>query len=139
MSIFETSGPIDVDTGRWKGVPAPEVIEEIEAQGQIAFVNSTTLPIKIQLPWHDIGLDTQRLYTQEEAEAEFTKIGIILGDPVDDTFREAKLPEGWKKVPSDHSMWSSIVDDRGEERVLIFFKAAPYDYNAHMFIPSEKK
>jgi|ERR1043166_1276896 hypothetical protein len=117
MSTFDTIGPVDPDTGRWKGVPEPDVIEEIEAAGQSAFVESTLLPIQL-------GIDT----TQEQIEA----LGVVLGEPVDELFRKAVLPTGWKKVALDHHMWSIVVDETGTERLSIFFKAAPYDRRAFM-------
>jgi hypothetical protein len=42
----------------------------------------------------------------------------------------AKLPAGWKKVATEHSMWSDLLDDQGRKRAAIFFKAAFYDYSA---------
>ena len=47
-------------------------------------------------------------------------------------FQEVILPAGWKKVRTDHSMWSKLVDDKGRERASIFYKAAFYDRSAHM-------
>jgi hypothetical protein len=46
------------------------------------------------------------------------------------------LPPGWKVVPTDHSMWSDLVDAKGEKRASIFYKAAFYDRDA--FIRIEK-
>jgi sorbitol-specific phosphotransferase system component IIBC len=42
------------------------------------------------------------------------------------------LPDGWKIVPTSHALWSDLVDDKGRKRAAIFFKAAFYDYNAHI-------
>lgn len=131
MSDKETIGPIDPDTGRFKGVPEPRVTEEIEAAGQAAFVNSTTLPIRI------LGrylADENRVQSNEEAEADIDALGVVLGAPVDETFRNAVLPPGWTKAPSDHAMWSYVRDETGADRIAVFFKAAPYDYRAEMRI-----
>lgn len=45
---------------------------------------------------------------------------------------ECEFPPGWKKEPTDHSMWSKLMDDKGRERAAIFYKAAFYDQSAHV-------
>lgn len=62
--------------------------------------------------------------------------GIKHGEVTDKIFYSVTLPEGWKLVPTDHSMWSKLVDGNGSERAAIFFKAAFYDYNAHLSVSS---
>ena len=93
-----------------------------EAQGQRSFVGSDTLPT-------DMGrhsdYDTKAIL--EAAGVKF--FGVIEGD---DMFQYVELPKGWKKVATDHSMWSKLVDDKGRERASIFYKAAFYDRSAHM-------
>jgi len=49
-----------------------------------------------------------------------------------DLFIECVMPAGWKKVPTDHSMWSNLLDDKGRIRANIFYKAAFYDRDAFM-------
>jgi hypothetical protein len=92
-------------------------IENMEADGQRQLVNSAKLPTDFNF------------CTREEFEA----LGFTFGevDP-DGMFQEATLPEGWERKGSDHAMWSYIVDERGFERVAIFYKAAFYDRSAHM-------
>lgn len=92
-------------------------IEKSEARGQQALVESDDLP-------RDVG----RLSFKEITE----NTGIIFGEPINDLFIEAKLPKGWSKQRTDHSMWSNLVDDKGRERAGIFYKAAFYDRKAHM-------
>lgn len=60
--------------------------------------------------------------------------GIELGEPTaaDPLFRPCKLPADWKIVPTDHDMWSRLVDDKGRVRAGIFYKAAFYDRKAHI-------
>ena len=65
---------------------------------------------------------------------QFEDMGIVFGENVDDLFVQVTLPEGWKKEPTDHNMWSKLLDDRGRERAAIFYKAAFYDRSAHMTI-----
>jgi len=94
----------------------PGGIEAQEARGQRDFVANETLPIKCN------GCKI----------AELEEMGIVYGEPVDDLFVNVQLPEGWKKIPTDHSMWSKLVDEQGRERGSIFYKAAFYDLDAHI-------
>lgn len=55
----------------------------------------------------------------------------ILGE-ADDIFLRVELAPGWSIQPTDHSMWTRLVDDRGRERAAIFYKAAFYDRSAHI-------
>lgn len=96
----------------------PGGIELQEARGQRDFVASETLPIKCN------GCKPAAL------EA----MGIVFGDLVDDLFIQVQLPEGWKKVLTDHSMWSKLVDEKGRKRASIFYKAAFYDRGAFIRI-----
>lgn len=91
-------------------------IENQEAKGQRELVKSDVMPVD--------------LFGQKES---FIAMGFEFGDPVpgDKVFQYAKLPEGWKKQPTNHSMWSNIVDAEGRVRVNIFYKAAFYDRAAH--------
>ena len=91
----------------------PGGIQAQEAAGQQQFVNASTLPN--DSPWEDLA-----------------KLGVIKGDRVDDLFTKCTLPAGWKKVATDHSMWSNLVDESGKEIGGIFYKAAFYDQRAFM-------
>lgn len=95
-------------------------IHEQEAAGQRQLVNSDTIPIR--------GISDQLL----------SAMGFTLGEPVpgDKLFRFATLPAGWSKKPTDHDMWSNIVDDKGRERISVFYKAAFYDRDAFMRLNS---
>jgi hypothetical protein len=96
----------------------PGGIERMEAAGQAQLVNSDRLPT-------DTGRD---------GDEAFIALGFTFEepDPDDPLFRPATLPSGWKRQASDHSMWSYIVDEQGERRVAIFYKAAFYDRRAFM-------
>lgn len=97
---------------------ASEAIEHQEAQGQRSFVASTTLPSKCDGD------------SRKALEASGVKFGeIVEGDPM---FQHVELPDGWQKRPTDHSMWSELVDARGRKRASIFYKAAFYDRSAHI-------
>lgn len=81
-----------------------------EARGQRELVRSSVLPstgIK-DIPWAKV-------------------LGPVEDDPM---FTHVELPEGWSKKPTDHSMWSAVVDDRGRTRANVFYKAASYDRRA---------
>lgn len=56
-------------------------------------------------------------------------LGVVEGDCM---FQYVELPQGWKRVATDHSMWSKLVDDKGRERASIFYKASFYDRSARM-------
>lgn len=88
-----------------------------ESNGQKSFVSSTTLPTNLN-------------GGKEALEADGVKfLGDVEGDSI---FQYVELPEGWKKVATDHSMWSDLVDDKGRKRASIFFKASFYDRSAHL-------
>lgn len=93
-------------------------IERSEARGQQELVSSEVLPTRLN----------------GDKKEDFEKIGIKFGEICedDDMFQEVTLPAGWKKVPTDHAMWSNLVDDKGRKRAGIFYKAAFYDRSAHM-------
>ena len=93
----------------------PGGIEAQEAQGQADFVANETLPRKC-------GFGT----TRQQIEA----IGIVFGENVDDLFVSVKLPEGWRKSATGHSMHNDLLDEKGRRRASIFYKAAFYDRSA---------
>jgi hypothetical protein len=99
---------------------ASGAIESQEARGQTSFVNSTDLPVS-----HGI---------KDNRDDVLLAWGIKLGEPHegDPIFRPAELPDGWEKQPTDHAMWSKLVDDEGRERASIFYKAAFYDRSSHI-------
>ena len=92
-----------------------------EAVGQDAFVNSDTLPT-------ELGGDNAKSIL-EAAGVKF--LGPVDGDPL---FQYVQLPKGWRKVPTDHSMWSKLLDDKRRTRALVFYKAAFYDRSAALHL-----
>jgi len=102
----------------------PGGIEAQEARGQQEFAANSTLPRK--------G-DSWNASCREQLE----EMGIVFGENVDALFVEVQLPEGWKKIPTDHSMWTDLVDEKGRKRAAIFYKAAFYDMSAHISIWEE--
>jgi len=90
-------------------------IESQETTGQRELCESTQLP-------HE-GSDDPKLH--------FIKWGKRCKD--DPIFREAELSPGYRVVPTDHSMWSEIVDSSGKVVAKIFYKAASYDRSATIY------
>lgn len=105
----------------------PNAIEAQEAAGQKSLARSSQLPI--------VGSPGSPRFGELAADVEtaWRKTGIDFG-PVKDgeLFRDAALPDGWEIKPTDHSMWSDLVDDIGRIRASIFYKAAFYDRDAFM-------
>ncbi len=99
----------------------PRAIEDQEARGQQQLVESPQLPTDCR---GDI---------RKALEA----AGVLFGPPMEDDpiFCRATLPAGWKKRATEHSMWSELVDQDGEVRAAIFYKAAFYDRSAFMRQP----
>lgn len=101
----------------------PNAIEDQELKGQQELVNSSQLPSQ---------LNSSSDKSDKDAEEAYTRMGIkVLGhSPGDDLFLDVDLPSGWKIVPTDHAMWSKLIDDAGKVRASIFYKAAFYDRKA---------
>lgn len=101
----------------------PGAIERSEARGHQELVNSTQLPTDCR----------------PEDKAKLEAAGVVFGEPNprDPMFCDATLPAGWKKVATDHSMWSDIVDETGKKRGSIFYKAAFYDRSATLYAERE--
>ncbi len=101
-----------------------DIIEDQEARGQRNFCESETLPCSASSfnEWHDtrVALEDWGIVFDD---------GPLKDDPL---FIGCILPDGWKKVATDHSMHSDLVDDKGRKRAGIFYKAAFYDKKAHI-------
>jgi hypothetical protein len=102
-------------------VGVTSAVELQESEGQQSFVNSDTLPTKYN------GYDAAFNPVATLQKFGFKFHGLVPGDEM---FTYVTLPPGWQKKPSGHSMWSHIVDDKGRERLSIFYKAAFYDRDA---------
>ena len=100
----------------------PGGVIEQEARGQQEIVASTQLPIEGLLGadrphWEALGL----------------KI-LDDGKSNDPLFCRVALPPGWRKVPTDHPLWTDLVDGTGKVRAKIVYKAAFYDRYAHIYL-----
>ncbi len=99
--------------GNFLAAATPGGIEAQEAEGQRQACRASRLPRKgteDRSPWEALG---------------FRFLG---GD--DKLFIDVEFPAGWRLVATDHSMWSDLVDDKGQKRASMFYKAAFYDLSA---------
>lgn len=106
----------------WLGGGNPDTIEAQEAQGQKELVESSVLPVEMD---QHSDYDTRKIL--EELGVKF--LGVIEDDKI---FQRVELPVGWKIEPTEHSMHSSLLDDKKRVRAGIFYKAAFYDRSAHL-------
>lgn len=93
-----------------------------EAAGQTQLVLSTQLPIQGL-----IGTDRER----------WEDLGVKIFDDKrsnDCLFCHVELPAGWKKVPTDHPLWTDLVDESGKIVAKIVYKAAFYDRYAQIYL-----
>ena len=102
---------------------AGAAIEAQEAEGQREVVATATLPTRL-------GDCSDRPKVQAALEAAGVKfLGPVEGDPL---FQRVTLPAGWKKIATDHSLYTNLVDEQGRVRASIFYKAAFYDRDAFL-------
>lgn len=94
----------------------PGGIEAQEKRGQLEQAALETLPIK----------------GTADCRSTWEKLGFVFGENADDLFVSVKFPSGWKKRPTDHSMWSDLLDGKDRIRARIFYKAAFYDRSANV-------
>jgi len=102
------------DTENFIAASTPGGIEAQEKRGQMEQAEKQTLPIDLQ-----------------GRQKDFEKTGFVFGQKIDSLFQEVAFPTGWSKKPTEHDMWTDIIDDKGHKRGSIFYKAAFYDRCAH--------
>jgi hypothetical protein len=59
------------------------------------------------------------------------------GKSDDPLFCRVELPAGWRKVPTDHPLWTDLVDGGGKVRAKIVYKAAFYDRYARVSLEDD--
>lgn len=69
-----------------------------------------------------------------ETRRALTEAGVVFTGEGDDVLEKVQLPAGWRLVPTDHSMWSHLVDAGGGVRAKCFYKGAFYDRRADVHI-----
>lgn len=90
-------------------------IPKMEAFGQQQLLNSSKLPI-------DGSLNNR---------ATFESLGFVFGETLDELFVSVTMPNGWH-LTANGGMHNSLVDEFDRVRGNVFYKAAPYDRNAHI-------
>ena len=122
-AVLKALGDGDIENGLIAATPGG--IEAQEARGQTILCSNELLP--------------KKMYNIKREEME--SLGFRFHDtPNDDPlFVHVSLPEGWTKRPTEHSMWSELVDQEGKVRAKIFYKAAFYDRRADLSWEQEKK
>lgn len=117
-----TERPPIVHLGEMMAKGQSAYIEDMERAGGRQMLTATALPVH--------GSET----------ADVQALGITWGPvvPDDPIFREATLPEGWKREEGEnpYGYWTHLVDETGRRRASIFYKAAFYDRSA--FIRAER-
>jgi hypothetical protein len=119
-SVHNTQEEVSRNPIHAMSLASPGAIERQEAQGQKSFVKSDTLPTDMS-PECKAALESFG----------FKFVGEVPGDPL---FQFVEFPPGWKKKPTDHSMWSELLDPTGKTVASIFYKAAFYDRGSHMHL-----
>lgn len=89
-----------------------DFVERVEKYGQASVASDNRLPIK--------GASVKDL----------ENLGFVFIEKADELFNRYKFPPGWTKIPTEHSMYTRLVDDKGVVRAEIFYKAVPYDRRA---------
>lgn len=125
----------DIDNFLTAAVPGG--IEAQEATGQRQLVQGTKLPVQtcVVYPPREGFWSREWIRSWEILESWGVKFWLYDSER-DPLFVDAKLPPGWKKISTDHSMWSYLLDDLDRQRASIFFKAAFYDRRASMRLHS---
>ena len=69
--------------------------------------------------------DQELPVASKEEDEILVRLGFVLGgpSPYRKKFRMAALPQGWKIKPSDHRIYSHIVDEKGRRRAQIGYEA----------------
>jgi hypothetical protein len=103
----------------------PGGIVEQEQHGQEELVASTQLPIDGLLGEHRPRWEALGVQILDDGKSD---------DPL---FCRVKLPPGWRKVATSHSLWTDLVDETGKVRAEIVYKAAFYDRYARIQLKRE--
>lgn len=119
---------VEGDMDNFMAAAIPGGIERQEAEAQQELRSASKLPKEGTI---------QGRYGREAVptnKAALEAIGFVFGEEIDDLFVACQLPQGWSIELSDHSMWSHVVDDKGRQRMPIFYKGAFYDRSAFLSV-----
>ena len=61
--------------------------------------------------------------SKPEKQAILESFGVEILGPVEgeEDFCHARLPDGWKKVATNHPFYSDLIDDKGRVRASMFY------------------
>jgi len=106
----------------------PGAIEAQEKRGQQQISNG------IQLPKMIMDMEESPFYCPLSNYKIYDKLGVVVEGPTfgDELFLDVTLPEGWKIVPTEHSMWSNLMNDVDQTVAQIFYKASFHDRGAFL-------
>ncbi len=104
---------LDMAMQGWVMGGNPDAILTQEAEGQKEVVAYDVLPTEMR--------DNEKVVLEAEG---FVFLGPVPGD---DLFQYVKFPAGWTKRPTDHSLYTELLDPCGRVRGIISYKAAFYD------------
>lgn len=106
------------DIKNFLAASTPGGIEAQEAAGASAMKANSRLP-------------KSGLLERREA---LEKIGIVVGEEIDDVLVAVTLPEGWGLEGNNHhdARHMALFDDRGRQRAYVFIKVAFYDYTGYV-------
>lgn len=63
----------------------------------------------------------------------YEALGFEFGDATDKLFMAVSFPDGWGTKPTDHYMYTHIVDERGRRRGQYFYKPDFWDQDASLW------
>jgi len=100
------------------GLDVGKAIENQEKAGQLRSCKQQRLPISGT--WDN--------------KQQWEDLGFVFTDEKDHLFVSVIFPEGWSLKPTDHSMYSDLIDDKNRKRGAMFYKAAFYDEKANVYL-----
>jgi hypothetical protein len=94
------------------------ILNNQEKQGQLEISNSPKLPTMYD-----------NVYPPIDSKPQLEKMGIkVLKKSIDDDlFYDIELPDGWYFKPTEHALYTELLDDKKRLRAVIFYKAVSYD------------
>jgi len=110
------------------GEDAGTAVDIVTGMGTRAFQADESLPTQ------GSPINPQYIHDDEARanhEKSWAATGIEFGEATSkDMFVPVKLADGWKKVRTDHPLWTHLIDDKGRIRAEIFYQSAFWDSEA---------
>lgn len=105
--------------------PLPDfntLIQNLEAESSREMCKRNLSPKESSLPKDIRGIDREGL----------TNLGFVFTNDLDTIFVKVKFPPGWLCIPTEHRLWSNLIDQNQKVRATIFFKDSPWDRRAYL-------